>query len=134
MRQGNDYFFARKRENFFLGVFFARKREKKKKWCFLVFLCFWGGVFCSFGVFFFVFRALARIFFGFIFRDEPSKPGNFSPACSKLTCGNCLAFFSLTFWTRVAITEAGLAKRSRPRSRRPPASQDARTRVGRSGP
>ena len=26
--------------------------------------------------FFFVFRALARIFFGFIFRDEPSKAGN----------------------------------------------------------
>ena len=57
--QGNDYFFARKREIFFLGVFFARKREQKKIGCFLdvfwVFLCFLGGVFVLFGFLFLFF-------------------------------------------------------------------------------
>ena len=59
LSQENDYFFARKRASFFLGFFFSRVSAKQKKmffWCFLVFLCFLG-------VFFFVFRALARIFF-----------------------------------------------------------------------
>ena len=37
------------------------------------------------GVFVFVFRALARIFFGFIFRDEPSKAGNLCPGARAMT-------------------------------------------------
>ena len=63
-----------------LGVFFARKREIFFCWCFFfVFLwCFFafGGVFLFFLGIFFVFRALARKIFGFIFRGGPRKPGN----------------------------------------------------------
>ena len=62
---------------FFGAFFFARKREKKLGGIFLVFFfVFFGGL----GVFVFVFRALARKKFGFIFCDEPSKAGNFCPA------------------------------------------------------
>jgi len=50
MSQGNDYFFARKRENFFLGVF-------------LVFLCFLGGVFVLLGCFFLFFARQRECFF-----------------------------------------------------------------------
>ena len=77
--QGNDYFFARKRDIFWGGVFFARKREKKKLGVFFVFFgvfLLFGGCFCSLWVFFFVFRALARNFFGFVFRGGPKKSGN----------------------------------------------------------
>ena len=78
MSQANDYFFARKREIFF-GLFFSRVSAKFFfGGIFLVFLVF----FCVLGVFAFVFRALARIFLGFIFRDEPSKAGNLCPASS----------------------------------------------------
>ena len=76
MSQANDYFFARKRERFFWPFFFARKREKKNLGIFWVFLFLFFGVL---GVFVFVFRALARFFFGFVFCDEPSKAGNLCP-------------------------------------------------------
>ena len=39
---------------------------------------------CFSGCFFFVFRALARNFFGFIFRAQPSKTGNFLSASGCL--------------------------------------------------
>ena len=56
-------FRAQARKNFggFFGVF----------WCF----CFFLGVFLCF-LFFFVFRALARNFFGFFSRGAVSKTGN----------------------------------------------------------
>ena len=72
--------FSRVSATFFWGVFFSRVSAKKKNWvfflCFLVFFCFWGGVFVLYGYFFFVFRALARNFFGFVFRGGPRKSGN----------------------------------------------------------
>jgi hypothetical protein len=88
--QGNDYFFARKREKKILGVFFARKREKifflVFFGCFLGVFVLFGGCFCSFWVFVFVFRALARKNFGFIFRGGPSKAGNFRSGAVVLWC------------------------------------------------
>ena len=58
-------------------VFFPRVSAEKKTlvffWCFLVFLYFLG-------VFFLVFRAIARIFLGFVFRSQRSKTGRFFSA------------------------------------------------------
>ena len=54
-------------------------RVSAKVFFFGFFLGFFLVFFCVFGAFVFVFRALARNFFGFIFRDEPSKAGNLCP-------------------------------------------------------
>ena len=61
--------------------FFARKREIVWGVFLGILLVFFGVL----GVFVFVFRALARIFFGFIFRDEPSKAGNLCPATPRFS-------------------------------------------------
>ena len=54
LSQANDYFFS--------------------FWCFLVFLCFWGGVFVLLGGVFFFSRASANKI-GFIFALSQAKPG-----------------------------------------------------------
>ena len=67
---------------FLFCVFFSRISAK---FLYLIFFFFFfyflvgvfGGCFCAFYFYFFVFRALARFFLGVIFRDEPSKAGNF---------------------------------------------------------
>jgi len=52
MRQGNDYFFARKREKIFFGVFFRALARKIFFWVFFgVFLVFLGGVLVLLGCF-----------------------------------------------------------------------------------
>ena len=116
------FFFARKRAKkklvffwcffgvflvFFLCVFF---------WCFFgvfcvcvffgVFWCFLGVFFCVFWVFFWCFLVFWGVlggvflcfgfFFGFIFRDEPSKAGKFRSALANLElCGRVCVYVLL---------------------------------------
>ena len=63
--------------NSFLGVFFARKRERKKKsGVFLVFLCFLGGVFVLLGCFSLFFsRVSANKNLGFFFAMSQANLG-----------------------------------------------------------
>ena len=74
MRRVNFRAYARKKK---LGFFFALLREffiLFFLWCFLVFLCFWGGVFVLWGFFLFFSRA-ARKNFELIFRNGAEQNG-----------------------------------------------------------